>query len=642
MFRIAKGLMRSLISQLAPIGSRQRRVLRKIKYLPTQLHALRVRLWSLQKNGPSVALENPYDLDSINCILRFVGMEEIHPTSKFPEGNESPVARWVIGQYLSNPTLRKRVRFTDSVELIEAFDHQVHDPIQAVIRSSFGKVVRQAYDEYPLWRELFPLALTPAGLGQFLTFLFTTTEQTGFSPEAILWFHLENAEDPYRGMVASYLRQPDWQKRFPDALHNLDEWESFLNWVRETYSICGDWIDQLPAPTGDNQAYDPSQDTRKEGINLLGHFCYQCGLQEATSTTRRALQIGKIPHSMRDVPAGIFSIDSNRPDREAYLGLEYFDTTLIQLAPAPVSEIAHSISGLNPRKGTYRIALWYWELEQFPKAYRRIAKQFDEIWAPTRFIQEAISSVVSVPVIHMPPAVRIPFGNSFDYSQFGINPEKFTFLFMFDMCSSFERKNPLGLIEAYRQAFHQDERVQLVIKVSRGEYDPENFAKLQKSCSKVGINLIDRVMTRNEADRLMHLCNAYISLHRSEGFGLPLAEAMLLGKPVIATGYSGNLDFMTAQNSILIPYELKTIQETHPLYARGARWAEPCTDSAAKAMRKVFENRCFREQLGRKAQLEMKRTCSLEAYATRIQDRLAILGKHHRRMKGCANHATIQ
>ena len=136
------------------------------------------------------------------------------------------------------------------------------------------------------------------------------------------------------------------------------------------------------------------------------------------------------------------------------------------------------------------------------------------------------------------------------------------------------------------------------------------------------MTIIEELVSRSEALGYIDMCDCFISLHRSEGFGLPLAEAMLLGKPVIATNYSGNLSFMTPENSWLVDYELKEITGSGPIYTEGNRWADPSEEHAAKLMRFVFKHRKEAEAKATRAQLELKRKLSLQAAGERMSNRL--------------------
>ena len=125
--------------------------------------------------------------------------------------------------------------------------------------------------------------------------------------------------------------------------------------------------------------------------------------------------------------------------------------------------------------------------------------------------------------------------------------------------------------------------------------------------------LIDGVMSREESYGLLNTCDAYVSLHRSEGFGLTMAEAMFFGKPVIATAYSGNLDFMSAENSILIPYEMTPLTQNYAVYRQGSLWADPSTPAASEAMAGLVDNLLSRA-LGERGRRDVAETLSLEAY----------------------------
>jgi glycosyltransferase involved in cell wall biosynthesis len=275
---------------------------------------------------------------------------------------------------------------------------------------------------------------------------------------------------------------------------------------------------------------------------------------------------------------------------------------------------------------TYRIAYWYWELDTVPISWVDRALSVDEIWAATDFVADALRQISPVPVRTLFPGVRIgsftprPRQSS---GMCGREEGRFAFLFSFHMGSVMERKNPLGTIQAFRAAFSITEPVDLILKTtSFGQCDAQ-IAELRRAADDANITLIDRVMTADENLSLMNACDAYISLHRSEGLGLTMAEAMLLGKPVIATNYSGNLSFMNKENSLLVDYDLIAVGSDSPPYDQNAKWAQPSAEHAAKLMRKLYDDQDYARELGSKAQADAQVRLSIAAAGQRVVDRLA-------------------
>jgi SAM-dependent methyltransferase len=211
---------------------------------------------------------------------------------------------------------------------------------------------------------------------------------------------------------------------------------------------------------------------------------------------------------------------------------------------------------------------------------------------------------------------------SLSREQLGL-PDGFLFFFMFDFFSSIERKNPLGLIDAYRRAFGPDDGASLVLKSVNGELRLEELELLRAAAAeRPDIVLIDRYVTAAERNGMVAACDCYASLHRSEGLGLTMAEAMALGKPVVATGWSGNLEFMSDDNAYLVRHEMTTLERGHGPYPAGAEWAEPDLDHAAELMRLVFENREAAALVGKRARRSIIEEHGTEPTADFIRQRL--------------------
>ncbi|HWS72363.1 MAG TPA: glycosyltransferase family 4 protein, partial [Thermoanaerobaculia bacterium] len=274
------------------------------------------------------------------------------------------------------------------------------------------------------------------------------------------------------------------------------------------------------------------------------------------------------------------------------------------------------------------IGCWHWELPELPDTWIASAVPLDEIWAPSAFIQSAISRKVSIPVVHMPHGIDVSTIEPCSAEELGVPPGRFTFLCMFDFSSVVERKNPLGAVDAFRRAFGDDDRVALLIKAGHSSSHATEYAELvERVRGTPNVFITDRMLPRARVNGLLAACDAVVSLHRSEGFGLILAEAMALGKPVVATGWSGNMDFMNSGNSCPVAYELVRIDRTLRDYQAGQQWAEPDIDHAAHCMRRLVDDPSWRAQLSARAIATMRTHFSAEAAGLRYRRRLSVLGR---------------
>ncbi len=227
----------------------------------------------------------------------------------------------------------------------------------------------------------------------------------------------------------------------------------------------------------------------------------------------------------------------------------------------------------------------------------------DEIWTISQSARDSIaaSSPVPVRIVHCSLDLTRQTQLRYGRDTFGIPEDVFTFLFVFDFHSALERKNPFGLIEAFKKAFGSRNDVQLLIKSSHsGEY-LEQLQMLERASVGANVRILDKVISRQALRALMAASDCYVSLHRSEGFGLTMAEAMLCGKPTVATDYSGNRDFLSAETGFPVPYHLVDIKGDHGPYRAGQKWAQPDLNYAADVLRYIERNRVAAAAVGSRA-----------------------------------------
>jgi glycosyltransferase involved in cell wall biosynthesis len=254
----------------------------------------------------------------------------------------------------------------------------------------------------------------------------------------------------------------------------------------------------------------------------------------------------------------------------------------------------------------------------------------DELWAPSRFIQAALRAAAhaKVPVLHMPHAVQPEPDPSLSRADLGLPEDRFIFASFFDALSMPERKNPLGAVRAFQRAFTPgDRRAFLLVKGNRAHLNLEAWSQLRHQVQGwPNIRLWDQVISRPQVHRLIQLCDAVLSLHRSEGFGLVMAEAMALGRVAVATGWSGNLDFMDESNSALVRYDLVKVGKDIGPYEAWQDWAEPDEEHAAALMRRLVEDPSWAAGLAARGAQTLAGDFSYRAAGERMRRRLLEMG----------------
>jgi glycosyltransferase involved in cell wall biosynthesis len=324
------------------------------------------------------------------------------------------------------------------------------------------------------------------------------------------------------------------------------------------------------------------------GVNVAGYLDTESGMGEAARASIRALGAAGVPCALNNVPSKLRAGDVTY--RDAFTDRNPHPFNLVHLN-------ADNMPAFSSRRGRryfsdrYTIGYWFWELSIFRDDWVPFAGYVDEVWAATEFVQQAIAAKCAIPVRRMRLPVVPPPLPPRGRAHFGIPQGPVAFLYVFDVSSQTERKNPLAAIRAFRKAALPHEQAVLVLKLGNPEYDRAGVRRLHEEAAGLNVVILDGYLDRPDLFALLNAADCYLSPHRAEGFGLTLLESMSLGKPVIATAYSGNMDFMTAENSFPLDYTLVSLTRDYGPYMRGAVWADPDIDKAAGLVRHVVSSR---------------------------------------------------
>ncbi len=336
--------------------------------------------------------------------------------------------------------------------------------------------------------------------------------------------------------------------------------------------------------------YQFQADAFEQGINLLGAFWEDSGLGQSCRLVAREIEEAGIPHAFINFAREGYSVHSNHEFDEKLTDTYRYGINLIHINMHEFEYVYH-LSGKKEWKNHYNIAFWLWEMEEFPKQWIPMINQLDEIWTPAEYVSASIRKVTDKPVITIPFAVRAEADPAFDRAHFNLPEDRFLYLMMYDSTSISERKNPRGVIQAFKKAFSPEDNVGLVIKISH--VTEQEQKEIEEGLAGYHIYFINRMMPKIEVNSLIAAADVYVSLHRSEGFGLVPAEAMILGTPVVATGYSANTEFQTDDTAALVRYMLVPVGKDIYPYQKQFLWAQPDVTHAAALMKKLYTDRAY-------------------------------------------------
>jgi len=339
-----------------------------------------------------------------------------------------------------------------------------------------------------------------------------------------------------------------------------------------------------------------------QGINLVGHVHGEFGLGQHLRHTAAALEAAALPFGLVDFRIGVPGRQKAATRHRILPAGNPYRTNVFLMSPARVPD-AFCHFGQDFFANRLNVLFAVWELANWPEPWRDLLELFDEIWVPTRFVEAALKPHVKCPVIRVPLCIELPPSAGRTRAFFGLTEGAFLFLTVVDTFSFLERKNPLATLHAFRQAFpDRSANVGLVVKAMNVGAGNAVWRRLLEECAgDARVVVLDRVIDFDAMADLYRCTDCYVSLHRSEGFGMCAAEAMCAGKPVVVTNYSGNVDFTLPDNACLVDYRLIPVGAGQYPFADGQVWAEPNLEHAASHMRRLYQDRAYAAATSAKA-----------------------------------------
>ena len=421
-----------------------------------------------------------------------------------------------------------------------------------------------------------------------------------------------------------YRERSDLRAVFPNLAHEI---EPFQRWIAGYGHEMGDIQGLVPSDAEGREALTAAgisldSEAPKEpwGVNVAGFLQSELGIGEAARGLISGLDAARIP---------VLPVHGRwRPSSRQDHAYAMFDTDAaifpVNIVCVNADVLAHWMAqaGDGFRADRYTIGLWWWEVDAFPNAWLPAFDLVDEVWVATQQVADSLMPVASVPVTKVTMPVSAPPAKQCSRRDLGL-PGGFLFMFMFDYHSVFERKNPLAIVEAFKRAFPPGSGANLLVKSINHEYHAAEHERLLLAVREhPDIHVIDRYVTASEKNSMIASADCYVSLHRAEGFGLTMAESMCWGKPVIATRYGGNLEFMNDRNSWLVDYEMIPIGPGCDPYPAAGSWANPDVAQAARHMRSVFEDRDEARERAIRGEQDMRERHSPAVAGRSIESRL--------------------
>lgn len=493
----------------------------------------------------------------------------------------SPSQSWML-RHTEEPA---RVRLSSHPELASAIAENIDQlglPIQISLPSGL-------YVDEPM-REITSTALATSITGVDEPFPDPIANEQRF----LSWANDQPSSMPgaSRHLDATYRHRSDLRAAYPEAAYgNVDR---LIEWSLHRAILENRPPDSVMPPPLNRRNYSPTDAGRKRGgVNLIGYLDRASGLGTAARSLSNLLTEAGIPVSHVALPNTESSIVETTFD----IGQQLRYRTNVIVATAEQTELIEPQLGIDVFSGRKNIGYWFWEVSKPSPQAVGASERFDSVWAPSKFIHDCFSGALACPVQLVPLPFPEVTSSKTQRSDLSLPEDRFIFLTAFDLLSAIERKNPFSAIEAFTRAFEEGSGPLLVIKTMNGDRRWEDIDRLHAAIDqRSDIVLIDGNFAIEELHSLIHLSDCFVSLHRAEGLGLHLFEALALGTPVISTGYSGPLDFLDEATAALVPFELVQVG-SGGAYPSGSEWAEPEVAAAAAAIRRIHDEQPYRETL---------------------------------------------
>jgi glycosyltransferase involved in cell wall biosynthesis len=420
--------------------------------------------------------------------------------------------------------------------------------------------------------------------------------------------------------VYHYRSSPEIQSRFD--LDRPADCKAYQNWFRARH---------LPGLPPFARIAPMSSGLRHYGVNVLGFANGVLGIGEDVRAISSALLRAGCPLSIHNISLTERIATSSQFGWDGFFSRQpVYPVNVFCLPPFEMVrlKIEH---GSHLFDGRYNIGYWPWELTTLPVEWHFAFDLVDEVWAPSRYLADVYAAITAKPVHHVPPYLEAEQAVSFSRSEIGLTENDFVVLTMFDFNSFVARKNPQGAIEAFLRAFpasavsgHEMGRSErLVIKTLNDHAHPDALASLRSGVAHdPRITFITEALPRDRVTGLIQMADCFLSLHRAEGFGRGLAEAMQLGTPVVATGWSGNMSFMDDETSFPVDYRLIDVPVGDYIFREGSRWAEPSIDDAARQLMRVRNDPDNTKRIAVAARKRIEAGHALDTIATGLLARL--------------------